>query len=134
MAYEGMIRVSKLLFQVIIVMAFLGQPLLALSTSCTYMAVHTVSGSHLMDTNHKGHIQQVHQAKHREDSASECCDTSTCNMNDCLSSSQVAHTFPFSPLLITVKIPDVFRPVFRESYSDFESNSFFRPPISHITG
>lgn len=128
-----MLRVTKLFLQVIVVMAFLAQPLIAISAPCKDMAMHT-SGSHFLESSDKRDTEQTHHVKHGKELAIDCCDTSTCNISYCLSLSQVAHTSSIPPQLFSVKISNYLRPVLGESYSDFDSNSFFRPPISLITG
>lgn len=91
------------------------------------------SGSHILESSDKRDSEQTHHVKHGKELALDCCDTSTCNISYCLSLSQIAHTSSIPPQLFSVKISNYLRPVLGVSYLDFDSNSFFRPPISLIT-
>ncbi|HEC73475.1 MAG TPA: hypothetical protein ENI26_03775 [Methylophaga aminisulfidivorans] len=128
-----MLSFSKLFLQVVVVMAFLGQPLIAISAPCKDMTMHA-SGSHILESSDKRDSEQTHHVKHGKELALDCCDTSTCNTSYCLSLSQIAHTSSIPSQLFSVKISNYLRPVVGVSYLDFDSNSFFRPPISLITG
>lgn len=128
-----MLSFSKLFLQVVVVMAFLGQPLIAISAPCKDMTMHA-SGSHILESSDKRDSEQTHHVKHGKELALDCCDTSTCNTSYCLSLSQIAHTSSIPSQLFSVKISNYLRPVLGVSYLDFDSNSFFRPPISLITG
>lgn len=128
-----MLRVSTIFLQIIVVMAFLGQPLMATSAPCKDMVMHT-SGSHFLESNENRHTEQMHHVKDNVESALDCCDTSTCNISYCFSLSQVAYTASPPPKLFSVKISNYLRSTPGESYLDFDSNTFFRPPIILITG
>ena len=128
-----MLSFSKLFLQVVVVMAFLGQPLIAISAPCKDMTMHA-SGSHILESSDKRDSEQTHHVKHGKELVLDCCDTSTCNTSYCLSLSQIAHTSSIPSQLFSVKISNYLRPVVGVSYLDFDSNSFFRPPISLITG
>ncbi|EGL53898.1 hypothetical protein MAMP_00191 [Methylophaga aminisulfidivorans MP] len=124
-----MFRVSNLLFLILIVMAYLGQPLIALSSPCKDMEMRTMTESYSMGSVHDGHIQQVRS----KNLTSECCIISTCGMNSCLHHSQEAITFSLSPQAFKVQNAVSLALNLTSFYSNFETNSLFRPPISLIT-